>query len=66
MKDKALEIAKQEIQVMQALSRRPRTRVELEHDLQIPARRMAYLINGLREVEYVYRVPGTHILAMTS
>jgi hypothetical protein len=64
--EKAREIARQEIELMRELSRRPRTRLELEYELGISRRRLEYLLHGLREVEYVYRVPGTHLLAMKS
>ena len=62
--DKQAEIARQEIQVMQHLMKRPASRMELEHNLKINRRRMEYILHGLREVDFVYRVPGTHLMAL--
>ena len=64
MKDAYAEIARQEIQVMKALQERPRTRRELEEIVGAEKRRIEYVVRGLREVGFVYRVPGTHLLAL--
>ncbi len=64
MKPEALEIARQEIEVMRTLQEEPLTREELGSKLGIPRRRLEYVIYGLRDVGFVYRVPGTHLLAL--
>ena len=62
--DKAREIAQQELAVMEHLQKRPASRMELEYNLGINRRRMEYVLHGLRQVGFVYRVPGTHLMAL--
>ena len=62
--EKAREIAKQEIAVMEHLMKRPASRMELEYNLGINRRRMEYVLHGLRQVGYIYRVQGTHLMAL--
>ena len=64
--DTMMEMARQEIQVMDVLKHEPCTREELEQRLRIQPRRLEYVIKLLRDVDFVYRVPGTHLLALRS
>lgn len=63
--DETMAVAKDEVTIMRALAEEPRSAMEIELTLGMPRNRVAYILTGLRAAGCVYRVPGTHLQALT-
>jgi DNA-binding IclR family transcriptional regulator len=62
--EQSLTKARDELRLIELVQQMPRTSRDLSAATGLPIRRVYTLIQNLREAHCVYRVPGTHLIAV--